>query len=235
MKAQARERKLIALLVAALAWCGALIVIRAAWTKNFDYGFLVWNLGLASAPILFSTLAVSQARLSLRLFFGFLWLLFLPNAPYLITDFIHIRVLSSGPIWLDVLMLSSCAATGLAMGYCSVIQIHKLFNAAGKPVLGWTVAISAMFLSGFGIYLGRFLRWRTIDIAHDPFLLLTDVAERLTNPFVHYRAWAVTLGFGVMLSIGYAFLMLRDETRSSPHDGPTTPLCSSGAGKGQDP
>ncbi len=211
-----REWKLFVMLTAALAWCAVLIVVRTAWTHNLDYGFLVWNLGLAAAPMFFSTIAVSQPRFPVRLLFGCLWLLFLPNAPYILTDFFHIRTLNSGPIWLDVLMLSSCAATGLALAYCSTMQIHRSFDSARKPVLGWTVAVLAMFLSGFGIYLGRFLRWRSIDMAHDPFRLLVDIAERAGNPIVHYRAWGVTVGFGVMLSLGYAFFMLRGAPTAVP-------------------
>lgn len=203
-------------------------MIRTAWTRSSDYAFLVWNLGLASAPMFFSTLVISQRRSSLRLLFGLLWLLFLPNAPYIITDFFHIRTLNSGPLWLDVLMLSSCAATGLALAYCSAIQIHRLFNSAGRPVLGWSVALLAMFLSGFGIYLGRFLRWRSIDIAHDPFGLLGDIAQRVAHPVVHYRAWGVTVGFGVLLSLGYAFLLLRGEHAAAQNGGPATPDGESG-------
>ena len=137
--------KTIALLGIAGAWCGFLILLRAFWTRSFDYMFLVWNLGLATAPFFFSTISCLQTRVSLRFFFGLLWLLFLPNAPYLITDLVHLRVLASGPIWLDVLMLTSCAATGLALGYASARQIHAMFHSAGKPVTGWAVSILGMF------------------------------------------------------------------------------------------
>ncbi|MGZ8939220.1 MAG: DUF1361 domain-containing protein [Limisphaerales bacterium] len=212
----AANLKLIALLSIAVAWCGCLIIFRTLWTRNSDYTFLVWNLGLAAAPFFFSTITVWQTRLLLRFFFGFLWLLFLPNAPYLITDFFHLRILTSGPIWLDVLMLASCSATGLAFAYCSVLQIHRLFHSAGKPILGWSVAIVGLFLCGFGIYLGRYLRWRSIDLFHDPARLLIDILERLTNPFIHYRAWGVTIAFGCALSLGYIILNLRAERNSQP-------------------
>jgi uncharacterized membrane protein len=89
-----------------------------------------------------------------------------------------------------------------------------------------------MFLSGLGIYVGRFLRWRSIDIALDPVRLLGDIAERATNPFIHYRAWAVTLGFGFMLSLGYAFFMLRGEQVAPPNGCPATQLGNSGGGEG---
>lgn len=205
-----RELRTIALLAAALIWCGTLIAIRMAWTQKLDYAFLVWNLGLASLPLFFSTLVLVQQRVPVRLLFGLLWLLFLPNAPYIITDLMHIRTSTSGPLWLDVMMLSSCAATGLALGYCSIMQIHRLVAALAGPLLGWVTAITAMFLSGFGIYLGRFLRWRSIDIATDPFSLIVDITERLTHPILHFRASAVTLGFGVMLSLGYLFFVFHN-------------------------
>jgi uncharacterized membrane protein len=114
-------------------------------------------------------------------------------------------------------MLASCAATGLAFGYSSTMQIHQQFQAAGKPIIGWTVALSGMFLCGFGIYLGRFLRWRSIDLFHEPIRLLTDIFERLANPFVHYRAWGVTLGFGCALSLGYLVLFFAMNRDSFSH------------------
>ena len=206
MKSLADELKLAAMLVPALVWCGILITFRTLWTRNIDYTFLFWNLALAAAPLFFSILVLLQRRFSLQLLFGCLWLLFLPNAPYVFTDLLHLRELESGPLWLDVLMLSSCAATALSLGYASMHQIHALFIAAHRPVLGWTIAVSGMFLCGFGIYLGRFLRWRSIDIFQNPASIFFDILERLTNPLVHYRAWGVTLGFGCMLILGYCIL-----------------------------
>jgi uncharacterized membrane protein len=209
--------KSVVLLGVAVAWCGFLIVFRTLWTRNFDYAFLVWNLGLAVAPFFFSTITCLQSLLSLRFVFGFLWLLFLPNAPYLITDLFHLRVLASGPIWLDVLMLASCSATGLALGYVSSMQIQGLFDAAARPIIGWTVALSGMFLSGLGIYLGRFLRWRSVDLFHEPLRLFTDIFERLVNPLVHYRAWGVTLAFGCALSLGYVILFVGMKRNGCVH------------------
>lgn len=188
-------------------WCGSLIVGRALWIGNFDYVFLVWNLGLGTIPIVLSSLMAWQTHWRSRAVLAPLWLLFLPNAPYLITDFIHLRAVDSGPLWLDVLLLFSCAAAGLAMGYASLLQIHSLFVRARRDRLGWLVAAGALFLCGFGIYLGRFLRWRSVDLFRDPARLLWDITDRILNPLDHYRAWGVTLGFGVLLFLGYAGLV----------------------------
>jgi uncharacterized membrane protein len=194
-------------LIAALLWCGLLIVVRTLWTWSFDYAFLVWNLGLATVPLVLSSLIVWHSHRMTRAALAPLWLLFLPNAPYMITDFIHLRVLDSGPLWLDVLMVSSCAGTGLVMGYFSLMQIHSLFIRAQRPGLGWLVTVGALLLSGFGIYLGRFLRWRSVDVFRDPLVLIGDVTERVFNPLIHYRAWGVTLGFGALLCLGYVLFM----------------------------
>jgi len=213
-------------LLSALAWCGLLLVVRTLWTWSLDYAFLVWNLGLAVIPLLLSSLIVWQQHSAIRFGLSFLWLLFLPNAPYMITDFIHLRALDSGPLWLDVLLVSSCSATGLAFGYCSLIQIHSLFTQAQRPGLGWIVSAGALFMCGFGIYLGRFLRWRTIDVFNNPFALLGDVTDRVLNPWLHCRAWGVTLGFGFFLFLGYALLTFMgmankamDRTAHSPSSG----------------
>lgn len=191
-------------LVAGLIWSGLLVAVRTLWTWNLDYAFLVWNLGLATIPIVLSSLIVWQTHWISRVILAPIWLLFLPNSPYLVTDLIHLRSVDSGPLWLDVLMVSSCAGTGLAMGYFSLLQIHSLFVRAQKAQLGWLVAAGALFLCGFGIYLGRFLRWRSVDLFVDPLRLGSDIAERFLNPSIHYRAWGVTLGFGTLLCLGYA-------------------------------
>lgn len=191
------------LLIAAMfVWCGFLLAVRTVWTRNFDYAFLIWNLGLAFAPLFFSALFLIPRSLPIKIAIASCWLLFFPNAPYLITDFIHLRTFTSGPIWMDIILLASCAAAGLAVAYTSLHHIHDDFVRANRPFLGWGLALATLLLSGFGIYLGRFLRWRSVDVITDPLSLAADIFERLLHPFTHYRAWGVTLAFS-------AFLMLQ--------------------------
>lgn len=198
----------LTLLCLSLAACAGLVALQAAWTGVLHYGFLLFNLFLASLPVGFSLLYVCAQTTVLRRGAVLLWLLFLPNSPYLITDLMHLRSMQAGPVWLEVLLVFSCAATGLALGYFSVMQIHRTLAEAGRPVLGWLVAFGALFLSGFGIYLGRFLRWHSIDAVRNPLPLLGDIFERVMDPTSHPRTWGVTLGFGLFLSLGYAFLVV---------------------------
>lgn len=208
----ASELRYVGLITIAFAWCAFLIAVRSVWTRNFDYSFLIWNLALAGAPLFFSFALLIQRALAARLFLGACWLLFFPNAPYLITDFMHLRTLVSGPIWLDILMLASCAGTGLVAGYVSLSFIHERLILAERPNLGWILAIVSLFLSGIGIYIGRFLRWRSIDVFANPLSIATDVWERLLHPVTHFRAWGVSLGFATFLILGY--LIFRATTMS---------------------
>lgn len=189
----------------ALAWCFSVLIFRTLWTWNLDYAFLIWNLGLATCPLMFAILFTATSSNMARVSFFLLWLLFLPNAPYIITDFIHLTDYHSGPLWLDIILLFSCALTGLAIGFYSLGKVHDHF-AERSPRLGWMIVIATSFLCGFGIYLGRFLRWRSVDLFQRPGHLLQDILSRAFNPTEHPRAWGVTLAFGVLFTFGYAIL-----------------------------
>lgn len=191
------------LVLAALTWCGALLALRVLYTRTLDYGFLFWNLGLAFAPLFFSTILLTQTSRLAKLFLGALWLLFFPNAPYILTDLMHLRTVTTGPIWLDILLLISSAATGLGMGFLSLHQIQNQFEKSNRPLLGWTVVLTTLLLSGFGIYIGRYLRWHSVDLFLNPLPLLTAITDRLLNPLAHPRTWAVTLGFATFLTLAY--------------------------------
>ena len=205
------ETRFAVIITLLLAWCAALITFRVLWTWKLHYTFLVWNLALAAMPLPFSTLFKYTTHRALSVTAFSLWLLFFPNAPYIITDFIHLTNHTSAPIWFDILVLTSASATGLLSAYISLTQIHDRLLAAHRPTFAWTVTLLTPFAAGFGIYLGRYLRWRSIDIFQNPLELITDIAERFLNPFQHPRTWGVTLGFGTLLVLGY--LLTRLATR----------------------
>ena len=70
----------------------ALVLARFIASHQFAYFNLVWNLFLAWLPLGFAfvTDRFRESRLCF-LAFGFLWLLFLPNSPYLVTDLVHLK------------------------------------------------------------------------------------------------------------------------------------------------
>lgn len=66
-----------------------------------------------------------------------------------------------------------------------------------------TILVTLLFISSFGVYLGRFLRWNTWDIISNPIDLLADIADRFIHPLSHGRTWGITLLMGTLLSFIY--------------------------------
>ncbi|HEY5993576.1 MAG TPA: DUF1361 domain-containing protein [Gallionellaceae bacterium] len=206
---------------ALFVWCGALVYGRIVITQSYAFAFLGWNLLLAAIPAvaawLFARAAEQHAHALLQVFWFAIWLVFLPNAPYVITDLVHLAPHSYIPLWYDLAMLASCAGTGLLLGYTSLADVQAVIARRFSARLGWGVAAAALLLSGFGIYLGRFLRWNSWDAFTNPKLLFSDIAELLTDPVSAPQAISVTLVYGFGLLLGYiALRLLQPGLRAAP-------------------
>jgi uncharacterized membrane protein len=207
---------------ALLAFCGALIALRVARTSSTMYMFLVWNLFLAAIPAVASfVFAWSSARgqRAVAAVAFIVWLLFLPNAPYILTDFIHLTPQPGVPLWFDVAILAASAGTGLLLGYTSLADVqHVIARHYGRPA-GWSVAAASLLLSGFGIYVGRFLRWNSWDALTNPHRLVRDIVTRAADPLAHPRTIGMTLIYGTGLLLGYIALRVigaTTERRGAP-------------------
>lgn len=170
---------------------------------------MFWNLFLAWLPVLFALwlrkrLATSRWLSWQNLLLSVLWLGFLPNSFYMVSDLIHLQ--STGEIMklYDVAMMMSLIANGMILGFISVYVVHHELLKRVKT--GWAhLIIGLVFLScGFAIYLGRYLRWNTWDVLLNPFALLFDISERLIHPILHLETFTVTLIFFVLISSLYA-------------------------------
>ena len=157
-----RARVLISLgaLAGASAWCVLLLVVRQHEYGTAGYPYLVWNLILAWVPLLLAALLVvtyARSRSAVELLaVGGVWLVFLPNAPYMLTDFIH---LGTAHRLFDAIAIASFALTALALGFASLVLVQLVVTRAAGALFGWMTVISALFAASFGIYLGRFLRF----------------------------------------------------------------------------
>lgn len=197
--------RLLSIAAVAYAWCTALLCYRFYWAGYSKFFFLFWNLFLAGIPLGFALILtkVERWRLALPLISG--WLLFFPNAPYVLTDLLHLRQRAGIPIWYDLLMLLSFAIVSLWLGFQSLQLVQIWIAQRSTSHVAWGFVALSLFLSGFGIYLGRFLRWNSWDIVSNPVSLLADIWERFADPFAHGRTWGVTLGFGGLLFVAYLF------------------------------
>ena len=184
-----------------------LLAARVLWTGERDYLFLVWNLFLAWVPY-GGTLALRwlhERRLSSVSLVPFflVWLGFLPNAPYLVTDFVHLRFSVGAPLWFDAVMVASFAWAGVGLGAASLRGGSRIVRARGGAWAAVAFVPMVALATGFGIYLGRFVRLNTWDVATRPGTVIVQVLSPLVHPLGHSRAWTVTLTFALFFVVVY--------------------------------
>jgi uncharacterized membrane protein len=180
---------------------------------------LVWNLFLAWLPYLFSLLAAflyirNRRRWWLLAIPAGLWLIFFPNAPYIITDFLHLEERAFVPLWYDILLLSIFAWTGIFLAIASLRTMQRLVQLYTGRVVSWLFVGVALALSGLGIYLGRFERWNSWDLLFSPRHIFENVMARFADPLDNERFFAFTILFTLFLLVTYLmFISGRDFDR----------------------
>ena len=193
-----------------------MVLARLEYSGRFAYFFLIWNLFLAWMPYWLALAAWNlREKPAYALTFGGMWLLFFPNAPYLITDFIHLYPKHGVPVWYDSLMIFSFALTGLALGLVSLYLMQSVVIRWFGARLSWLFVAGALLLSGFGVYVGRFLRWNSWDLFANPLTLLRDMAHNLLTPEDFIKTAVVTLSLTAVMGFmyGMAHLLPRLEMK----------------------
>ena len=208
--------RLLLLNLFACLWCSIVLNLRFHLAGHHYYAFMLWNLFLAAIPLGLSLGLRRINSLVLALPLLAVWLLFFPNAPYVLTDLLHLdETHSQVPKWLDLLMLLSFAFVALGFGFQSLHIVQHWFARKFSPATAWCVTVGTLGLSGFGVYLGRFDRWNSWDLLRRPGLLLGRIASYFLDPLAHTRTWGFTLGFGTLLIFAYLFWFSATTTPDS--------------------
>ena len=127
------------------------------------------------------------------------WLLFFPNALYIITDLIHLSELSSVPLWFDAALLFCASFVGLLMAFASLRRAELfLMHRFSKRLVKQLLIPLLLFVSSFGVYLGRFERWNSWDVISNPFALSAEIIHFIFSPVANYKVWAFTLIFTIL-------------------------------------
>jgi uncharacterized membrane protein len=192
-----------AALVAASALCVALLELRVRETGSSYYRFLGWNLILAWVPLVIAAVAYARARRGVGPLVWVLlvpWLLFFPNAPYLLTDFIHLDE-GPAPLWYDALMLSAFAWTGLMLGFGSLYLVQLILRRAFGTAIAWAAVLAALALASVGVYIGRFIRFNSWDALLHPLRVAEVVREQLAS--VPLRTAEALVALTTFLAVGY--------------------------------
>ncbi len=198
----------------------AFFITRVYISRSVTFIFLVWNLFLAWVPYLASFWAASlhqryPKRWWLLLVPGGLWLAFFPNAPYIVTDFLHLSHRPPVPMWFDVGFLATFAWTGLFLAVFSLHSMQTLVKSYFGAFVGWIFVLAILGLSGLGVYMGRFLRWNSWDLLVHPKTVVIDILYRLAHPFSNLQTLGVTLMFSVFLLICYLTLTTISQRQSN--------------------
>jgi uncharacterized membrane protein len=209
---QTSRRRLVTvlgLLLASLFGVG-LVVLRMIESGSSDFSGLIWNLFLAWIPFAFAVAVYDgwrrkRARGTLVVL-GALWLLFFPNAPYIVTDFVHLERTADAPYWYDAVTVSAFAWTGVLLGFASLFLMQTVVRQSRGVVIGWIFAGVAIALGSLGIYLGRFLRLNSWDALEHPSVLPRIAHAVARDPFRYGEAIGVTVLF--TLALGFAYFLL---------------------------
>lgn len=185
-------------LVGLSALAGALWAFRATLAGP-RFTFLFWNLFLAWVPWLLSS-ALPRTR---WLFWPLatLWLAFFPNAPYLLTDLIHLRPRDGAPLWFDVLLFAAFGLAGCAVGWASLSAVHRELHRRWGATRAALAVVTCVVLCGVGVFLGRFARLNSWELFTDPLDVAQTAAASLQQP----HALVFSLAFAGLVGAGYAF------------------------------
>jgi uncharacterized membrane protein len=191
----------------ASALCVALEVFRERHYGALDFRFLLWNLVLAWIPLLVALIVYDCYRrgtpLAVLTPAIALWLLFLPNAPYIVTDFVHLAPGAQTPLYVDGVVLSAFAWTGVLLGFVSLYLMHAVARDRLGPRGGWLAALAALGLTSVGVYIGRFLQWNSWDLLTRPGQRLAEIAPRLDQTTVLAHAAGLMLLLAALLALTY--------------------------------
>ncbi len=168
---------------------------------------MVWNSFLALVPLGLSFWLFrghgSHARhipwwVGLAVFIAFL-----PNAPYVLTDIIHLvkDIRSGQSIWAITLILVPQYILFISIGIVaytlSLINLGRYLSREGRDRWVWPTELILHGLSAIGIYLGRFLRFNSWDLLTKPNTIISETLSLLITK----QPLAIMVGTFFMIAI----------------------------------
>ncbi len=200
----ARRAVLIVSLVATSGLMLVLGVTDPAPPPIYPTRFFVWNLVLACIPVFFAAgFAVVRRGIWLTPL-GLGWLAFLPNAPYLVTDLVHLD--SGVELWRHVMQYGVASWTGVILGVVSMHLVHQRIEREFGAVIGWIAAVVSVGLCAIGVVIGRFQRWNSWDLVTQPGAVAATTLDWVRSPLAYVRPTGVALAVGAFFGLAYLTL-----------------------------
>lgn len=188
--------------------------------------YIVWAIALVLI-VLDVWLLRSERSRSLFWWLGFLaFIAFLPNAPYVLTDVIHLiqDIRTNNSVWLITLVLIPQYLLFTLVGFeayvLSLINLGEYLKRQGWGKLVLWVELTLHFLSAIGIYLGRFLRFNSWDIITALDNLANSIVDDLAGKWpllVMFVTFVVIAGLYWMMKQVSLGIILRQKLAIATH------------------
>ena len=206
-----RRQYLLALLTSSLL--SLMLFVYGAWRNDSfaQFSYLPFNLVLAWLPFLFSVRLITVIKRKLwssweALILSVLWLIFIPNSFYMISDFVHLQDVRRVNILFDTLMFTSFVYTAVALGFSSLYLIHVRLKKRLTDAQATIIIACTLLLCSIALYLGRDLRWSSWDVFTNPGGLLFDISDRLQHPASYPTMFLTIIVFFIVLCSMYNLL-----------------------------
>jgi uncharacterized membrane protein len=197
----------VVLVVSLMATIGLALVLGLtdpAPPPSYPTRFFVWNVVLACIPVLFAVVFAVVHRRILLIPLGLGWLAFLPNAPYLVTDLVHLG--SRVELWRHVMQYGVAAWTGVMLGVVSMHLVCQRIEREFGPVTGWIAVVVSVGLCAIGVVIGRFQRWNSWDLLTQPGAVVATTFDWVRSPLAHVQPTGVALAVGAFFGLAYLTL-----------------------------
>lgn len=194
--------------------CVLLLLVRKLMTGTSRLGFMPFNLFLAFLPVAFLLMMERSQKRSHAVACGILWLLFFPNAPYVITDLVHFDK-RLGPVsWMDLLALVAAAWAALLGGMITLRFMQERVRLHRSALTSHAFVSAVLFLTAIGIYIGRFLRFHSWHVVQKPHSLFQETVEHFLNPAEYPMVWPFTFAvFALLVCVYYSLLAFTHAAR----------------------
>lgn len=208
---------------------------------EFRQAYMLWNVFLAWIPfetscIIYKTFVKNKNNTSMYIIIvicSVIWFLFYPNSPYILTDFIHLEnnkyniLISQGSlytnakyifntdmgIWLDFFNIALGVWIGYMLGFISLFMMHKLVEKRFNGIIAWCFVFIMNILTGFAIYLGRFIRWNSWELIFNPSNILKLLFRDIHAESIKFTALFGLLNLFLYLINYFIFFYSRDAEK----------------------
>ncbi|RDI48383.1 DUF1361 domain-containing protein [Nocardia mexicana] len=176
-----------------------------------DFFWMAWNTVLAWVPVLLALLVFRTRRGATDIPRSPVWwagvalfVLFLPNAPYVVTDLVHLRedihFVGDGPVVTTVLPLyAALIVSGFLAYYLALAEVGRFLDGVGLARWRVPVILGLHLLCAIGIFLGRWTRLNSWEPVVQP----RDTVDRILLALSWSWAPAAIVVLALVTAVGH--------------------------------